>query len=54
MPNLVKPHDVAWGEVCARLGATAAQKLFAAGKLAGPRECVSLAAVYLQSEALGR
>ena len=54
MPSLVKPHDVAWGEVCARLDATAAQKLFAAGKLAGPRECVSLAAVYLQSEAPGR
>ena len=54
MPSLVKPHDVAWSEVCARLGATAAQKLFAGGKLAGPRECVSLAAIYLQSEAPGR
>jgi hypothetical protein len=53
-PSFVKPHDEAWGEICARLGETAAQKLFAAGKLAGPRECVSLAAIYLQSEAPGR
>jgi hypothetical protein len=50
----VKPHEAAWGEVCARLGVPAAQELFAAGKLAGPRECVSLAASYLQSEAPGR
>jgi hypothetical protein len=54
MPSLVKPHEAAWGEVCARLGVPAAQELFAAGKLAGPRECVSLAASYLQSEAPGR
>jgi hypothetical protein len=50
-PNWAKPHDVAWDEICARLGATAANKLFDAGKLAGPRECVPLAAVYLQSPA---
>jgi hypothetical protein len=53
MPSLVKPHDVAWGEICACLDATAAQKLFAAGKLAGPRECVT-GGSHLQSEAPGR
>ena len=52
-PNWVKSHDVAWGEICASLGATTAQELFAAGKLAGPRECVPQAAVYLQSAAPG-
>ena len=53
-PNWVKPHDVAWGEICASIGATSADELFAAGKLAGPRESAQLAAVYLQSEASGR
>ncbi len=53
-PYWMKPHDVAWGEICARLGATAAQDLFAAGQLAGPRECAPLAAVFLRSEAHGR
>jgi hypothetical protein len=50
----VKPHDVAWGEICARLDATTAQELFTAGQLAGPRESAQLAAVYLRSEARGR
>jgi hypothetical protein len=53
-PQWEKPHDVAWDEICARLDATPAQELFAAGQRAGPRECAQLAAVYLQSEAHGR
>lgn len=52
-PQWVKPHDVAWGEICTRLDAAAAQELFAAGQLAGPRECAQLAGAFLQSEARG-
>ena len=50
-PNWVKLHDTAWSEICASLGGTAASELYDAGKLAGPRECVQLAAAYLQSAA---
>jgi hypothetical protein len=53
-PYWIKPHDQAWSETCSRLGEVAAQDLFAAGRLAGPRECAVLAAAFLQSETPGR
>jgi non-specific serine/threonine protein kinase len=53
VPYWVKPHDEAWRDVCAALGTTAAQDLFAAGKLAGSRESAQVAVVLLQPETPG-
>jgi hypothetical protein len=50
-PYWMKLHDTAWEEICARIGATAAEDGFAAGELAGPRACAPQAAAFLQSEA---
>jgi hypothetical protein len=47
-PYWLKPHDEAWTRVCTVLGTSTAEDLFAAGKLAGPREGAQLAAIYLQ------
>jgi len=53
-PYWIKPHDQAWSETCSRLGEVAARNLFAAGRLAGPRECAALAAAFLRSETASR
>jgi len=52
-PYWVKPHEEAWSEVCAALGTTAAQDLFAAGKHAGSRESAQVAVVLLRPETPG-
>jgi tetratricopeptide (TPR) repeat protein len=49
-PYWMKLHDTAWEEICARIGQTAANDIFAAGELAGPRACAPQAAAFLQSE----
>jgi hypothetical protein len=45
----VAPHAAAWEQICARVGAAAAQEFFTAGRRAVPREWSTVAAEYLSS-----
>jgi non-specific serine/threonine protein kinase len=45
----VAPHAAAWEQICARVGAAAAQEFFTAGRRTVPREWSTVAAEYLSS-----